>query len=102
VRLITTEGVRRCLKDMYRRELKRVRLPTIWKIPEKMWQIIRPLLPPQNGFSRLLGAGFVAERRATQGQRALEAQEARHPGLQQAAGLRGLEIYAEINSASCS
>src|SRR5918995_4232072 len=31
----------------YQRELKRVQLPTIWTIPEKMWQRIRPLLPPE-------------------------------------------------------
>jgi transposase len=31
----------------YQRELKRVQLPTIWTIPDKMWQRIRPLLPPE-------------------------------------------------------
>ncbi len=31
----------------YQRELNRVQLPTIWTIPEKMWQRIQPLLPPQ-------------------------------------------------------
>ena len=31
----------------YQRELKQVQLPTIWTIPEKMWQRIRPLLPPE-------------------------------------------------------
>ncbi len=31
----------------YQRELKRVQLPTIWTIPEKMWQRIQPLLPSE-------------------------------------------------------
>ena len=31
----------------YQRDLKQVQLPTIWTIPEKMWQRIRPLLPPE-------------------------------------------------------
>ena len=31
----------------YRGELKRVQLPTIWTIPEKMWQRMRPLLPAE-------------------------------------------------------
>ena len=34
-------------KREYQRELKRVQLPTIWTIPNKMWQRIRPLLPPE-------------------------------------------------------
>lgn len=31
----------------YQQELKRVQLPTIWTIPDRMWQKIRPLLPPE-------------------------------------------------------
>lgn len=31
----------------YRRELNRTQLPTIWTIPQKMWQRIRPLFPPE-------------------------------------------------------
>jgi hypothetical protein len=31
----------------YQQELKRVQLPTIWTIPDTMWQRIRPLLPPE-------------------------------------------------------
>jgi putative transposase len=31
----------------YQRELDPTQLPTIWTIPEKMWQEIRPLLPPE-------------------------------------------------------
>lgn len=31
----------------YQGELKRAQLPTIWTIPNKMWQRIRPLLPPE-------------------------------------------------------
>jgi putative transposase len=31
----------------YRGELKRVQLPTIWTIPEKMWQQMHPLLPTE-------------------------------------------------------
>jgi putative transposase len=31
----------------YLRELTRVQLPTIWTIPDQMWQRIQPLLPPE-------------------------------------------------------
>jgi hypothetical protein len=31
----------------YRGELKRVQLPTIWTIPDQMWQRISPLLPTE-------------------------------------------------------
>jgi putative transposase len=31
-------------QEQYRRDLKRTQLPTIWTIPDQMWQKIRPLL----------------------------------------------------------
>jgi hypothetical protein len=34
-------------QQQYQRELNRTQLPTLWTIPEKMWQKIRPLLPPE-------------------------------------------------------
>jgi putative transposase len=34
-------------QQQYQRELNRKQLPTLWTIPEKMWQEIRPLLPPE-------------------------------------------------------
>jgi transposase len=34
-------------QQQYQRELNRKQLPTLWMIPEKMWQEIRPLLPPE-------------------------------------------------------
>jgi hypothetical protein len=34
-------------QQQYQRELNRTQLPTLWTIPEKMWQEIRPLLPPE-------------------------------------------------------
>jgi transposase len=34
-------------QQQYQRELNRTQLPTLWTIPEKMWQQIRPLLPPE-------------------------------------------------------
>jgi hypothetical protein len=46
---------------------------------------------------RLLSEPLRVEGRATQGQGALEAQNKRHPWVYQAAGLRGLDVWAEIN-----
>jgi putative transposase len=34
-------------EGQYRRGLKRVQLPTVWKIPDEMWQRISPSLPPE-------------------------------------------------------
>jgi hypothetical protein len=34
-------------EEQYQRELEDVQLPTIWKIPDEMWQRISPLFPPE-------------------------------------------------------
>ena len=41
-RAITQKGEAKC-----QREYQRVHLPTIWTTPDKMWQRIRPRLPPE-------------------------------------------------------